>query len=48
MADMDRAVIFLYDEALRRVRAVGSHGIDLAVFADLHVDVETRRSRCAR
>ena len=27
LAAMDRAVIFLYDEALRRVRAVGSHGI---------------------
>src|SRR5439155_25762286 len=37
LAAMDRAVIFLYDEALRRVRAVGSHGIELDRFADVHV-----------
>lgn len=37
---MDRAVIFLYDEGLRRVRAVGSHAIELAVFRDLHVTLE--------
>jgi signal transduction histidine kinase len=40
LADMERAVIFIYDEALRRVRAVGSHGIDLERFATLHVTVE--------
>jgi signal transduction histidine kinase len=40
LADMERAVIFLYDEALRRVRAVGSHGIDLERFEDVHVTVE--------
>jgi signal transduction histidine kinase len=37
---MERSVIFLYDEALRRVRAVGSHGIDLERFANVHVTVE--------
>jgi len=37
LAAMDRAVIFLYDEALRRVRAVGTHGIDIERFADVHV-----------
>ena len=40
MADMDRVVIFLYDDGLRRVRAVGSHGIDLAMFADLNVTLD--------
>jgi len=40
LADLDRAVIFLYDEARRRVRAVGGHGIDLALFEDLHVTLE--------
>ena len=40
LADMDRVVIFLYDDGLRRVRAVGSHGIDLALFADLNVTLE--------
>jgi signal transduction histidine kinase len=40
LADMERAVIFIYDEALRRVRAVGSHGIVLERFEDVHVTVE--------
>jgi signal transduction histidine kinase len=40
LADMERAVIFLYDEALRRVRAVGAHGIVLERFAHVHVTVE--------
>jgi signal transduction histidine kinase len=40
LADMDRVVIFLYDGGLRRVRAVGTHGIDLELFKDLNVTVE--------
>jgi signal transduction histidine kinase len=40
LADMERAVIFLYDEALRRVRAVGSHGIELERFEHVFVTVE--------
>ena len=41
LADMDRAVIFRYDGARRRVRAAGAYGIDLDVFADAQVNVET-------
>jgi signal transduction histidine kinase len=40
LAAMERAVIFLYDEALRRVRVVGSHGIELTRFEDVHVTLE--------
>src|SRR4051812_1105742 len=40
LAAMDRAVIFLYDEALRRVRSVGSHGMELSQFEDVHVTLE--------
>jgi signal transduction histidine kinase len=32
LADMRRAVIFAYDQQSRFVRAVGAHGIDLALF----------------
>ena len=38
---MDRAVIFRYDGARRRVRAAGAYGIDLETFADAQVTVET-------
>jgi signal transduction histidine kinase len=38
---MRRAVIFRYDDARRRVRAAGAHGIELARFAELHVTVES-------
>ena len=41
LADMDRAVIFRYDGARRRVRAAGGFGIPLEVFADAQVTVET-------
>src|SRR5919112_2011039 len=41
LANMDRAVIFRYDEARRRVRAAGAYGLDLGVFADAHVTVES-------
>jgi signal transduction histidine kinase len=41
LADMDRAVIFRYDGARRRVRAAGAYGIDLETFEDAQVTVET-------
>jgi signal transduction histidine kinase len=41
LANMDRAVIFRYDEARRRVRAAGAYGLDLGMFADGHVTVES-------
>jgi signal transduction histidine kinase len=41
LASMDRAVIFRYDEARRRVRAAGAHGLDLDVFEKAHVTVES-------
>jgi signal transduction histidine kinase len=41
LADMDRAVIFRYDGARRRVRAAGAYGLDLEVFAEAQVTVET-------
>jgi signal transduction histidine kinase len=41
LAEMDRSVVFLYDSALRRVRVVGSHGISIDEFRDLHVQVDS-------
>ena len=41
LAGMDRAVIFRYDSARRRVGAAGAYGIPLKVFADAQVTVET-------
>ena len=41
LARMDRAVIFRYDETRRRVRAVGAHGLDLAMFEGANVSVES-------
>jgi hypothetical protein len=41
LADMDRAVIFRYDGARRRVRAAGAYGIDLETFETAQVTVET-------
>jgi signal transduction histidine kinase len=41
LARMRRAIIFRYDEASRRVRAVGAHRLDIAQFADAHVTVES-------
>jgi signal transduction histidine kinase len=38
---MDRAVIFRYDSARRRVRAAGAFGLSLDRFADAHVTVES-------
>lgn len=37
---MERAVIFSYDGALHRVRAVGAHGLDLQLFKDVHITLE--------
>src|SRR4051794_20167903 len=41
VASMDRAVIFRYDDARRRVHAAGAYGIDLAVFENAQVTVES-------
>jgi signal transduction histidine kinase len=41
LGSMQRAVLFRYDEAQRRVRAAGAHGIDLAIFEHAHVNVES-------
>ena len=41
LAAMDRAVIFRYDGARRRVSAAGAYGIPLDVFAHAQVTVET-------
>jgi GAF domain-containing protein len=41
VASMDRAVIFRYDDARRRVHASGAYGIDLNVFENAHLTVES-------
>ncbi len=41
LAKMRRAIIFRYDSASRRVRAVGSHGLNLEQFAEAYVTVES-------
>jgi hypothetical protein len=41
LTSMDRAVIFRYDEARRRVRAAGAYGLDLDRFTNSHVTVES-------
>src|ERR671919_1346497 len=41
VASMDRAVIFRYDDARRRVHAAGAYGIDLDVFENAHLTVES-------
>jgi signal transduction histidine kinase len=41
IAQMQRAVIFSYDDARRRVHAAGSYGVDLAHFHDAEVTVES-------
>ncbi|WP_272474445.1 GAF domain-containing sensor histidine kinase [Baekduia alba] len=40
LADMRRAIIFRYDDASRRVRVAGAHGIDPAAFSHTHISVE--------
>jgi signal transduction histidine kinase len=41
LTSMRRAVLFRYDSARRRVRAVGAHGIELEHFADLFVTIDS-------
>ncbi|HEY5142704.1 MAG TPA: GAF domain-containing protein [Solirubrobacteraceae bacterium] len=41
LSAVDRAVIFRYDAARRKVRAAGAHGIDIAVFEEGFFTVET-------
>ena len=41
LTSMDRAVIFRYDEAHRRVRAAGAFGLDLERFTHSRVTVES-------
>ena len=41
LAQMRRAVIFQYDAASRRVRAVGAHGLSIAPFASAQLSVES-------
>jgi signal transduction histidine kinase len=41
LASMDRAIIFRYDEALRRVRVAGAHNLDIEMFKDANVSVES-------
>jgi signal transduction histidine kinase len=41
LGHMDRAVLFRYDEAVRRVRAAGAHGMDVAIFEGAQVSVES-------
>ncbi len=41
LARMRRAIIFRYDSTLRRVRAAGAYGMDVAQFASAHVTVES-------
>jgi signal transduction histidine kinase len=41
LAGMRRAIIFRFDEATRRVRAAGAHGVDLAAFAGKHISLES-------
>jgi signal transduction histidine kinase len=40
LTTMERAILFLYDDGRRRVRAVGVHNLELAQFSGLHVKVE--------
>jgi signal transduction histidine kinase len=41
VASMDRAVIFRYDDARRRVHAAGAYGIDLDLFENAQLTVES-------
>jgi signal transduction histidine kinase len=41
LAEMDRAAVFLYDSLERRVRVVGSHGIGIDEFRDVHLRVDS-------
>jgi signal transduction histidine kinase len=41
LGEMDRVVLFRYDEARRRVLAAGTHNIDLSLFEDANFSVES-------
>ncbi|MGO9761741.1 MAG: GAF domain-containing sensor histidine kinase [Solirubrobacteraceae bacterium] len=41
LASMKRAVLARYDSARRRVRAVGAHGIELDLFADVFATIDS-------
>jgi signal transduction histidine kinase len=41
LADLERSVVFLYDSTRRRVRVVGSHGIGIDEFRDVHIQVDS-------
>ena len=47
LARMRRTIIFRYDHARRRVRAVGAYGLDLEQFAEAYVTVESGADRGA-
>jgi signal transduction histidine kinase len=40
LASMRRALIFRYDDATRRVRVAGTHGVDPSAFNDAYISVE--------
>jgi signal transduction histidine kinase len=40
VSHVQRAILFLYDDALRRVVAAGSHHLDPGLLADLHVTLD--------
>jgi signal transduction histidine kinase len=41
LGEMDRVILFRYDEARRRVLAAGAHNIDMSIFEDAYVTVES-------
>jgi signal transduction histidine kinase len=41
VARVERAVVFLYDRALRRTRAAGAHGLDPGLFEEAYVTPDT-------
>ena len=41
LGSMERAVIFRYDGARRRVRAAGAHGLEIGEFSDAYITVES-------
>jgi signal transduction histidine kinase len=41
LAGMERAILFHYDGAMRRVRAAGAHGLALELFDREHISVES-------
>ncbi|MDQ4040649.1 MAG: hypothetical protein M3141_02750 [Actinomycetota bacterium] len=40
LSSMERAVLFLYDDARHRVRAMGGYGVDPSTFAHVHITLE--------